>query len=142
LTCLQELELKWRSELNMLIKFGEENRETFRLRRLGIGTRTSVDDFEQLLGPLTSLESLDCILPGTSSGGKDNPTILYPLSPSQISNALEPTKASLTELKLDGFDQHWLSHDHSRLNLAQFQKLRSLNVPYSLLFSSPSPKPD
>ena len=133
LSCLRELRLPNGSRYVMPIAgiHGIEKQIISPLQLLEIDTGILLNIFQGLLLLIPSLKSLECRVPVTS-GPRKNPTMIRRLSPAQITVAFAPAETSLVDLRLRSNNQHWLTHDSSRLDLSSFNRLRALDVPYFL----------
>jgi hypothetical protein len=105
--------------------------------------------FARELQPFLSLQTLSCPVPGMHAFFQHASIFVENLSPARISRHLEPCRATLRSLQLDGSNQCWSGcdwpnllwnkHDGSRLNLKSFPSLTNVRLPYFLLFKSDSP---
>lgn len=141
LASLRELRLHWREFPDVItesIPMG--SCETLPLQTLEIQSGISLAAFYRLIHPLHSLKSLNCMIPGTR-GPYSSRSMIDQLSPFRIFKSLEPTKVTLTELRLYSGDQHWPTNDGTRLDLSSFTALKILDIPHLLLFCSPGPDP-
>ena len=64
------------------------------------------------------------------------------LSPSKITNAIQPVQTTLTSLYIsENSHTSWPNHDRTRLDLSSFTALQLLSVPSHLIFPQKLPRP-
>ena len=70
------------------------------------------------------------------------PVMESPLSPSKVTESIQPAQATLVSLKIfEDAHTRWRSHDGTRLNLASFTALQVLKIPSHLVFPKKLPSP-